>query len=152
MKFERFYIEKGEISLNDKFISLRLVKEALEKNFNISVLDESSKYLSCKMIRWARLYGAPSIIPHPRLELRFIDENNMTIIRYRYRYEDFIFTLIGASLFFLLGPLVIETSSVLTGLKLGALLFLGFSVFGWFAVFLDTKYYVHLIRKALKTI
>lgn len=112
MNLSRFYIEQGEVNLNEKFISLRIVKEALEKSFRISVLDESSKHLSCKMIRWARLYGAPSIFPHPNLELNFVDENNMTIIRYSYKYYDFIYALLCALIFFILGPLVFDTSTL----------------------------------------
>ena len=104
------------------------------------------------MIRWARLYGAPSIFPHPKLELRFIDQNNMTIIRYRYHHNDLILSLICTSVFIAIGPLIFDTASVWTGFGYGFLLFLGFSIFAWLAVLLDTKYYVHLIRKALKKI
>jgi hypothetical protein len=152
MNLSKFYIEQGEVNLNDKFISLRLVKEALERDLRIAVIDESSKHLSCKMIRWARLYGAPSIFPHPKLELRFIDRNNMTIIRYRYQNNDLILALICTSVFIALGPQIFETASIWAGLGYGFLLFVGFSIFAWLAVFLDTKYYVYLIKKALKKI
>ncbi|MBA3035729.1 MAG: hypothetical protein FP814_04465, partial [Desulfobacterium sp.] len=146
MNLSRFYIKQGEVNLNEKFISLRLVKEALKKNLRIVVLDESSKHLSCKMIRWARLYGAPSIFPHPKLDLTFIEENSETIIKYRYQYYDLVFALICASAFIIIGPQIFETKSLWEGLGYGFILCISIGLFASFAVYLDTKYYVHLIR------
>jgi len=61
--------ERGEIYVGDEFLSPRLVKDALGKKFNVSVIDERSKYVKLRIIRLARLYGFPFIWPQASIEI-----------------------------------------------------------------------------------
>ena len=71
--------EKVELNLEGKFVSTRLVKETLEKFFNIRVVEETSSYIKLKIIRWARLYGFPFLWFQASIQI-WLDRENDRIV------------------------------------------------------------------------
>ena len=74
--------EKCEIHLEDKFLSPRIVKDALGKKFNVTVLDERSNYIKIRLIRLARLYGFPFIWPQASVKIWIRNEDEKLIYEF----------------------------------------------------------------------
>ena len=144
-----FFHGSGQIVLHDKFLSLRLVKETLEKKFRIRVLEESSSHLKCKIVRFTRLYGVPVFFPNPTLELTFKNENQESTIHYNFTCYDYYLLAIMATMFGSSFMVISSEPSVIGAIK--EFLF-GFMIVLFFygsLIFLDTKYLLFRIHKAL---
>lgn len=148
MNFEEFFQGSGRITFKDKFISLRFIKDALEKDFKIVTQEETSKYLKCKIVRYMRLFGGPALLPFPTLEVQFNNENETSEIHYKFTSHDYIVSIIVLPVFFAFAALngFFENNSLAIQLIIGAL------VVTFLAIFADTKYFSGRIKRALQKI
>ena len=134
-----FITGNGEVILKDKFISVRLIVAALEKEFRLKVIEESPKFIKFKIVRFARIYGAPVIWPSASLSIVFDNENDT--INYRFNWPEYymLFPLLGVVLF-VPGIKVIKEDFP----------FLLLAIIFWAGIiFLDTKYVSSKVRKTL---
>jgi hypothetical protein len=132
--------EKGEVYVGDKFLSPRLVKEALGKKFNVSVMDEGSNYVKLRIIRFARLYGFPIVWPQASIEV-WIDNKTDKLI-YEFFWPEYLALLIP----FILIPFVQERPREFTLFLVPATLFFGL------LMFLDTRWVSRRVRRAFESI
>jgi len=152
MPLNKFLNGRGQLILEDKHLSLRIIKEALAKKFKIVVIEESPLYLSCKVKRLTRLYGAPIPFPNPKLELTIKHDNCRSTVSYYLISYDYYIVLFSAVVAGFVAPSFFQTTTLLNGFIRGILAFaLVFLIYGTF-VFVDTKYFTRLIRKALTKI
>lgn len=132
--------EKCEICLEDKFLSTRIIKDALKEKFNIAILDERSNYLKIRLIRLARLYGAPFIWPQASIEIWIRNEDDKLI------YEFFWPEYLAIGIPFILLIIMVERFRENIFAIAIALTF-----FGLF-VYLDTRWAARRVRKAFESI
>ncbi len=151
MFLRNFFHVSGRIVLEDKFLSLRLVRETLERKFKIHILEESSRGLRCKIVRFSRLYGVPVPFPNPTLEVTFKNEKQESTIHYNFTCYDYYLVAIAAPLFGILSPTISPEQAFIDAIKKGLLVFMIVLLFYGTLIFLDTKYFVSRIRKALSS-
>ena len=134
-----FFTGNGEITLKDKFVSVRLVEDALKKAFRIKVTEESQNLIKLKLVRFARIYGAPIIWPSARLAITI--DNQTEVIRYKFYWPDyFLLTTLVAAIFIFKGGYLLKED----------FLFLLFALPLWAGIiFLDTKHVSSRVRKTL---
>jgi hypothetical protein len=139
MSVPDFITGNGEIALKGKFVSVRLLENALGKAFRLKVTEESPHFIKCKLVRFARIYGAPIIWPSARLAITI--DNQTDVIRYKFYWPDYFLltTLVAAVLIFNGGYLPKDDFLFLL---LGVPLWAGI-------IFLDTKYVSSRVRKTL---
>jgi len=137
----------GEIDLKEAFASSRLVTEALKRSFRIRVIEESQSYVKCKIIRFARLYAFPVLFPNPTLDIAWRSGAESRVLTYCVTSYDYYVVALGALIFGISCSTFEHTLWESLKMELfGAAMVLFF--FGGL-VFVDTKYLVHRIRKAL---
>lgn len=134
-----FITGNGEVILRDKFISVRLVEATLEKEFRLKVIEQSPKFIKFKIVRFARIYGAPAIWPSASLSIVFDNENDT--INYKFYWPDYfvLLLMVGVALF-VPGIKVIKEDFFF---------FLIALIFWAGMIFLDTKYVSSKVRKTL---
>jgi hypothetical protein len=101
-------------------------------------LEESAAHFKCKIIRYARLYGAPIIFPNPTLTLEIKRESEKNILHYDFQWPEYYLVAFIAAL------AGIISRNVLLSLVV-------FAFFGSL-VFLDTKWVSSRIRKIISNI
>ncbi|RII30426.1 MAG: hypothetical protein CXR30_05425 [Geobacter sp.] len=134
-----FISGNGEVILKDKFVSVRLVGAALEKKFRLKIIEESPKFIKFKIVRFARIYGAPVFWPSASLSIAINNENDS--INYKFYWPDYYMLL-------LLVGLVLFVPGIKT-LKEDFLFPLITVIFWAGIIFLDTKYVSSKVRKTL---
>jgi hypothetical protein len=132
--------EKCEIHLEDKFLSPRIIKEALKEKFNITILDERSNYLKIRLIRLARLYGAPFIWPQASVEVWIRNEEDRLI--YEFFWPEYLAIGIPFAILIIIEERLREHIFPLAI----ALIFSGLFVY------LDTRWAARRVRKAFESI
>jgi hypothetical protein len=73
MKPSKLIKESGIINLGDQIISIRLIKEKIQKHHNVSVLEEETDFVKMRVYRIGRLLGGPWLGPYPTISYK-IDE------------------------------------------------------------------------------
>jgi hypothetical protein len=136
----KLFTEKGEVNLGDKFLSPRIVKDTLGKSFNVSVVDERSNYIKLRIVRLARLYGFPVIWPQASIAIWIKNENDKLI--YEFFWPEYLILIIPFILFLFIEERMKEFMLFI----LFALIFFGF------LIFLDTRWVVRRVRKAIESI
>ena len=126
--------------MEDKFLSTRIVKNALEKKFNVSVLNERSNYIKIRLIRLARLYGFPFIWPQASIEIWIRNEDDKLI--YEFFWPEYLALVVP----FILLMFFEERLREHIMFFVIALLF-----FGLF-IYLDTRWAARRVRKAFESI
>jgi hypothetical protein len=143
--------ETGKVRLGSRFVSLRLIKDAIEKHNKISVLEETPTWLKCRVFRIARLFGGPWIGPYPILCFRIERGQGETVIHYDFYWPEYHAVLIcSAALGFVTGYFENTNADLLSKAKFGLLVFLIGVLFAGFFIFLDIKYYSRILHKELK--
>jgi hypothetical protein len=132
-----FFTGKAEVYLPDKFLSPRLVKEALEKKFNVTVIEETPHFIKFKIIRFIRLYGAPFIWPQSSVKVWIDNEQDKLI--FKFFWPEYLALVIPFSLFFIV-------DQNFRGLIPVFVLFFGS------LMFIDTKWVSRRVRKAFEGI
>jgi hypothetical protein len=149
MSIREFFDGSSRIVFDKKNISLRIVKEALKKNFRLVVLEESPTSCQCEIVRFVAFYRNPGFLFNPTMNLFIEKENNRTAVNYNFRRPEFRWAIVGSALFAVLATILDYNLSVFerTMVGLGSFFF-GFCFFG-LVVFLDTKWVSARIRKIL---
>jgi len=149
MSIRDFFHGGGRIISENQFVSLRLIKEALEKKFTLRILEESTHGLRCKVTRYVRLFAAPMLFPNPALEVSFNNDEHETVINYRiidYDYYIVLFLAFAGGIFATglgLGEGLIEALS-------GGLLFSTFCLlFFGSLVLIDARVFACRIKNSL---
>ena len=133
-----FITGSGSLIYDDNFVSIRLLKEALLKKYRLAILEESATHIKCKIIRYARLYGAPILFPNPTLTLIIKRETEKTIVHYDFQWQEYY---------------LVAFVAVLAGItSRNITLFILVLVFFGSLVFLDTKWVSSRIRKIILNI
>lgn len=144
--------ESGHLNLGARFVSLRLIKEALEKQNNISVLEETTTFLKCRVFRIARLFGAPYMGPYPTACFKIERSNQETIIHYDFYWPEFYLVAIGSFVLGVATYLYDNEANTILRIKSGLLIFITCLTITGFTTFLDVKYFSRKVRKSLKEI
>ena len=139
MSVTDFIKGSGEVTIKDKFVSVRLVEDALGKAFRLKVIEESPNFIKCKLVRFARIYGAPIIWPSATLAITI--ENQTDIIRYKFYWPDYFLLLM------MVAAVIISRGGYM--LKEDFLFLLLAVPFLAGLIFLDTKYVSSRVRKSL---
>ena len=148
MSLRDFLHGGGTLLVEDKFLSLRIVREALERKFKIVVIEETSKYIKCKIVRFARLYGFPVPFPNPTLEVTFRNQSSGSSIKYLFTcYDYYLLALLPLPVALL--QIAWPRQAFLDDFTNVVLFLLISIIFFGFLMFLDTKYFVSRIRRAL---
>ena len=146
MSVRNFLHGCGEIDLKGGFTSPRLVTETLKRSFRIRVLEESPSHVKCKIYRFVRLYGFV-LFPNPTLDIDWRRGAEGFIIEYCLTCYDYY---VVAALTFIFGISCSGMENTLwQALRTGLFSTIFALVLYGGLVFLDTKYLLHRIRKAL---
>jgi hypothetical protein len=149
MSIREFLKGSSRIVYDGKKIHLRVVKEALKKNFRLVVLEESPQHCKCEIVRFPRFYRTPGFLFNPTMNLYIEKENMNTTIKYHFSCPEFRWVIVSSALFGLLATLFDSKMSILERTLVGFSSFIfGFCIFG-LVVFLDTKLISGRIRKVL---
>ncbi len=143
--------ESGTIKFGDKFISVRLIKQSLKKYNRISVLEEKSDFIKCKVFRIARIFGGPWLGPYPIVSFRIERNQNETLLHYNHYWPEYYLTTISSVV---LGVTIgvlsyIETGSILVGAKHGIMFSSIAIMITSTCIYLDVAYYKRLLRNEL---
>jgi hypothetical protein len=139
MSVKQFLNGSGQIYFADRFISVRLIREALEKHFKLRIIHESPNKAQYKIIRYVRIYGAPILFPHPTLNLNIDTEYDR--VDYDFFWSDYYILVFAAFIWGLF--------SIGEGVSYPLLMAFGFCFYG-ILIFLDTKYVAYHVRRTLK--
>ena len=139
----------GKINVKGSYLSPRIIRECLEEKFRIVPIDESPQKMKYKIVRFARLYGAPVIYPSCQLT---IDVNkDIGVMTYSFIWPEWIMVMLTALGLGIVGghylnhgAAVIE--QVFDGVKI---CLIALCIHGAM-VFIDTKYVASKVHKALK--
>ena len=121
----------------------------IKKSFNTRVIYETSSSFSNRIIRYARLFGAPVLFPNPTFNVELLREKENTKIKCELIVFDYFLIYIGVILLGFVLFLTDVSESISIGFKANiGILFVAFVV-GNIAVLLDSKYFLFLLKKAL---
>ncbi len=129
-----------------------VVREALERKFTIRILEETPSRLRCKVVRFTRLYAAPVPFLNPSLEVTFKNVQAESIINYNVTCYDYYTLIIGALLSGILSASLWRNEGLMNAIKEGSLFAAAALLFFGTFVFIDTKFLVCRIRKALSNV
>lgn len=152
MSVRDFFHGSGSIAFKDKFVSLRLIREALDRRFTIRVLEETPNGLRCKVTRFTRLYAAPVPFPNPSLEVTFHNDQDGSTINYTVTTYDYYVFGIGFLLATLLQWSRWPADRILLFIKEAGFFFSTILIFFVALIILDAKFLVYRIRKALSKV
>lgn len=132
-----FITGSAPISLDDKFVSIRLIKEAIQKKYRLTVLEESPTHMKCKIIRYARLYAAPFFFLNATAQFDIKRETDSDTLLINYSWPDY----------YLVAGIALAAGIISKDI----ILFLLLLVFFGGLVFLDTKWVSSRIRKLISS-
>lgn len=152
MKPSKLIKESGIINLGDQIISIRLIKEKIQKHHNVSVLEEETDFVKMRVYRIGRLFGGPWLGPFPTISYKVERTQEKTLLHYNYFWPEY-FMAIFAAIF--LGLMASITMSItpnydLYDLKFMVMLSVGLGLLFLVFLYLDISYYKNLIEKELK--
>jgi hypothetical protein len=136
-----FFQLKEEIDISDKFLSPRLVREALERRFQLIPMEETNSHLRLKIIRFLRIYGGPMIWPHAQIDLTIKREGPTTILYWHFYWPDYYALCFWPIIFALTLTKQIQPPILMLPV---AILFHGLFIF------LDTLWVARNARKAIQ--
>lgn len=143
--------ETGEINLGKKFVSLRLLKEALEKENKIKVLEETSTFIRCQVKRTKYNYGGSAFLC-PTIILKFETHNHDTKIVYDFFWPDYYITAFIVFAFTIGSIVSIVKANVQYHAGVLAIFFLMVFSVAVLWNFWETRHCSRRLRKALKEI
>ncbi len=150
MNLKQLIIENGEIDFSQEFISLRILKESLLKQFRFKVLEESNRYVSFKVLRMLRLFGGPMPFPNPTFNIDIIEDKGNFKITYEFISYDYYLLAFAAACFFASSSDIFGTPNFIDAVKRGLQLSVPILIIGGIAIKLDSMYFAHLLVKNLK--
>lgn len=142
-----FFHGYGEVDTKGKLVSTMLVTETLKRDFRIQILEESQRHIKCKINRGIKITASPVRFPDSTLDIAMGSQTESSVITCRLTCYDYYVVAIGA---LLLGiSCTTQERSLGEAFKIGLLVFAPTMLLFGGLVFLDTKYLMYRIRKAL---
>ena len=140
MPIDVFSNGSGTVIFKDTFLSVRLIREALEKRYRLTVLEESERHLKCDImtVPWF-----PSMHRNATLDLFIEREKESTTITWRFNWGWQYRILLILGVVFFIEMLAHRESKGL---------FLGIMLFGFMYVFLDTRWIIYRVRRIFKSL
>lgn len=129
-----FITGSASISFDDNFVSVRLIKEAIQKKYRLTVLEETPTHMKCKIIRYARLYAAPFFFLNATAQFDIKKDSHDNTLIINFFWPDYF---------------LVAAVALAVGISKGISLFLLALVFFGGLVFLDTKWVSSRIRKLI---
>ena len=150
MKYKKLITENTIIDLQENYISIINLRNKIKKSFNTRIIYETSSSFSYKIIRFARLFGAPVFFPNPIFNVEILREKEKTKIKCELIVFDYFLVYISVILLSIVLFFTDFLNSNSIGIKENiGILFASF-VLGNIAVLLDSKYFLYLLKKELK--
>lgn len=147
MSVRDFFHGYGEVDTKGKLVSTMLVTETLKRDFRIQILEESQRHIKCKINRGIKITASPVRFPDSTLDIAMGSQTESSVITCRLTCYDYYVVAIGA---LLLGiSCTTQERSLGEAFKIGLLVFAPTMLLFGGLVFLDTKYLMYRIRKAL---
>lgn len=150
MKYRNLIAENSVIDLGEYYISINNLKATITKSFKTTIIKESNNSFSCKIFRFARLYGSPVLFPNPIYTVELIQKDGKTKIISELLVYDYFIVYAGTLVLLYLslkGPLSYGSNeNIWQELSIPLMFF----IFSNIAVLLDSKYFHHLLKRELK--
>lgn len=147
--YRSIFSSNSKINIKGSFLSPRIIRESLEQKFKIVPIEESPQKMRYKIVRFARLYGAPVI--YPSCQLTIVVNKDIGVMTYSFIWPEWIMVMLTAlglgiagGHFLNHGAAVIE--QVFDGMQI---CLMALCIHGAM-VFIDTKYVTSKVHKALK--
>lgn|SRR5208337_592292 len=134
---------REEIHFSNKFLSARLVREALERRFSLIPVEETSTHLRLKIIRWFRIYGGPMIWPHAQIDITLKKDGPSTILHWHFYWPDYYALCFWPIIFALRSTIQVQPPILMLPVAILA--------HGFF-IYLDTLWVAGRVRKAMQRI
>jgi hypothetical protein len=99
MKYKDLISEKATIDLQESFISVINLRNRIKNKFKTKTLSETSTSFSFKIIRFARLFGAPVFFPNPIFNVEVLKEGENTKVHCELLVFDYFFIYIAVFVF-----------------------------------------------------
>jgi len=138
--------------LGEKFISIRIIKEKLEKLNRISVIEEGTDYIKVKVFRIGRIFGGPWLGPYPTVSFKISRNENGTNLNYEYFWPEYYATSIGSVVLGIVASTTMRNSESfgLSEFKLLLMLAIGAGLLTTVFMYIDISYYKSQLVKELK--
>ena len=151
MRFPQLTHESGKINIRDKFVSLRLIKDALEKENKIKIIEETSSFIRCQVHRTRYNFGGTQFLC-PTICLKIEKQSHETSILYDFFWPDYYIAAFTV-LIFVIGS-IISIISAEVQFHAGSLAIFFIIVFcvAGLTTFWEARHCSKRIRKALKEI
>jgi hypothetical protein len=134
--------------MQDSFVSPRIIKEKIEKHFKLVTTEETASKQKFKIVRYARLYGAPFVYPSATVSFSINKrENTVTCQFFWPEWCLLLFSIngFGISVYHSLEEGANLKCAITDGVEFAILSCMFVSL----AVFLDTKFVARKIRRSL---
>lgn len=118
MRLHRFLDSSEELQLEGAFVSLRLVREALEHHFRLIIKEERQHYLCCTMVRYGWLYASPLFWLQPTLHLHFRNAGSRSVLSWHFSRLPLYAVIISVLLFLCIRMLTSRVPEVFSLLSL----------------------------------
>jgi hypothetical protein len=144
MSIRKLIYGGGELDFEGSFLSARIVKEALEKKYQIIPIEELTHYLRFRIIRF-RLF-VTFLCPHAQIEITITRNNRGFTLSWLFYWPEYYIPLI-LYVFFLIFFVLARDSQGISG----SLVSPAFPAMLWgFLIFLDCKRVSRGVRKAFE--
>ena len=151
MRISKLTHESGEIGLRAKFVSLRLIKDALGKENKIKIIEETTNSLWCQVHRTKYNFGGAKFLC-PTIFLKIETQPHETILLYDFFWPDYYIAAF-AVLIFTVGSII---SIIKTGMQFHAGALAAFFIFVFclagLITFWEARHCSKRLRKSLKEI
>ena len=151
MRFLQLTHESGKIKIRDKFVSLRLIKDALEKENKIKIIEETSSFLRCQVHRTRYNFAGTKFLC-PTICLKIEKQPHETSILYDIFWPDYYITAFTV-LIFVIGSIIsiIKAGAQFHVGSLSVFFIIVFCVAG-ITTYWEARHCSKRIRKSLKEI
>jgi len=148
LQYVKFLSGNCKIEMQDSFVSPRIIKEKIEKHFKLVAAEETASNQKYKIVRFARLYGAPFVYPSATVSFSINKRENAVTCQFFWpEWYLLLFSIFGFGISVYHS---LEEGANLRGAITDGVEFAIFScIFISLAVFLDTRYVARKIRKIL---
>jgi hypothetical protein len=148
MLLYRIAHKSGKLDLGNRFVSIRILKDAIEKHNKISLLHETPTFLKCRIFRIARLFGGPWIGPYPVVSIKIERLNTSTILHYDFYWPEYYASAFYSTLFgIIIGNFEYQSINIYKAVMVGFLAFLSCLFITSLCLFIDIKYYSKILLK-----
>ena len=151
MRIPNLTKESGVIDLGTNFVSLRLIKDALERENKIKIIEETSSLIRCHVYRTKFNYGGTAFLC-PTILLKIETHNHDTKIIYDFFWPDYYISSFVVLVFTIGSIISIAKAGVQYHVGILAIFFILVFCIAGNVTFLETRHCSKRLRKALNEI